>query len=105
MFDSCSHIHTNITMRFLTCEPNLTNISDYVDEADRFYEDPVKWLKSEVTRGPNKRIYSHIVMFDSLENQVAGFLKAGKYSICSRHFHSHFITDSRQSKTIVTFCR
>lgn len=32
-----SHIHANVTMRFLRCEPNLRKAENYVDEADQFY--------------------------------------------------------------------
>lgn len=33
-----SHVHANVTMRFLRCEPNLRNVENYVDEADQFYK-------------------------------------------------------------------
>nr|XP_053642394.1 GPI mannosyltransferase 3-like [Cherax quadricarinatus] len=42
-----SHIHKNVTMRFLTCEPNLQQKENYLDEADIFEQDPLNWLHQE----------------------------------------------------------
>ena len=43
-----SHLHRNVSARFLTCEPNLTNETNYRDEADRFYEDEKHWIRKEI---------------------------------------------------------
>ena len=43
-----SHIHTNISMRFLTCEPNFKKVENYLDEADLFYQEPMKWIRSHL---------------------------------------------------------
>lgn len=101
----CSHIHSGVAMRFLTCEPNLNNTEGYTDEAEAFYNEPIKWLKNEVVRAPSRRVYSHVVMFDSLEQVVDRFLNKGKYRSCSKHFYSHFPGDKRKSKHIKVFCR
>lgn len=42
-----SHLHKNVTMRFLTCEPNLKGEENYLDEADVFEKDPLFWLQQE----------------------------------------------------------
>eukprot|EP00123_Amoebidium_parasiticum_P020995 comp5980_c0_seq2/m.1830 comp5980_c0_seq2/g.1830 ORF comp5980_c0_seq2/g.1830 comp5980_c0_seq2/m.1830 type:complete len:203 (-) comp5980_c0_seq2:18-626(-) len=39
-----SHVHHNITMRILTCEPS--GEANYVDEADVFFTDPRAWLET-----------------------------------------------------------
>lgn len=59
-----SHIHINVTTRFLTCNPNLNNIQGYVDEADKFYENPNAWLRQHYP--PNSTLPSHIICFDNL---------------------------------------
>ncbi len=41
------YIHQNISMRFLTCEPNLRQEANYTDEAEVFFSDPVTWLQRE----------------------------------------------------------
>lgn len=92
-------------MRFLTCEPNLNETEDYITEARHFFNDPIQWLKNEVVKGPNKHVYSHVVMFDSLEPQIDKYLSKGKYRLCSKHFYSHFPDEEEKSKHIVVFCR
>lgn len=91
-------------MRFLTCEPNLDRNPDYVDEAEEFHNEPIKWLKQEVVKGPNKHVYSHVVMFDSLEPKVEKFLVKGRYVVCAHFFYSHF-TENRRSRYIKVYCR
>merc|ERR1719427_1739690 len=41
-----SHIHNNITVRFLHCTPNLKLDPNYREEADIFYEDAQSWLEN-----------------------------------------------------------
>lgn len=38
-----SHIHVNVTLRFLTCEPNIEQKENYLDEADQFYKGLCFW--------------------------------------------------------------
>lgn len=92
-------------MRFLTCEPNLRNQTDYIDETEQFYDDPIKWLKVEVVKGPNKHVYSHVVMFDSLEPRILRFLKKGKYLQSAVFFFAHVPVNSKHSKLIKVFRR
>jgi len=79
-----SYLHRNIPMRFLTCHPS--NDKYYVEEAEIFYNNPLKWLSKEV----EQHTYSHVVMFNtfnmSLQNHLLqyGFLKKQSF------FHSHF---------------
>ncbi|XP_068143172.1 GPI mannosyltransferase 3 [Drosophila tropicalis] len=78
-----SHIHENVTMRFLTCEPNLNNADNFKDEADRFFNSPVHWLKSHIPVHPPTARPTHVVLFDSLTNKISEFLTNYKllYSI------------------------
>ncbi|KAI8811203.1 Alg9-like mannosyltransferase family-domain-containing protein [Cladochytrium replicatum] len=43
-----SHIHRNIPMRFLSCEPPLgvDDRSKYLDESDIFYNDPISFIQT-----------------------------------------------------------
>lgn len=60
----CSHIHCPIKMRFLECPPDLGE-DGYIDEADRFYDNPLLWLR---TSFPYKHsVPTHLVLFDVLE--------------------------------------
>ena len=62
-----SHLHQNVSMRFLTCEPNLGQ-ENYVDEAEAFYSHPIRWLMQEYPEeeGPAAAFPNKIVLFDSL---------------------------------------
>ncbi|SPP84917.1 GPI mannosyltransferase 3 isoform X1 [Drosophila guanche] len=69
-----SHIHENVTMRFLTCEPNLKHQENFKDEADRFYESPNHWLNSHIPIHPRTALPTHVVLFDSLTEKIGEFL-------------------------------
>jgi len=82
-----SHIHTNITTRFLHCEPNLSGSTNYTEEADQFYADPVKWLEVNLQSSTKP---THLVMFDVLEKEVSKLLWTHGYQVCASFFHTHF---------------
>ncbi|KAF0043228.1 hypothetical protein F2P81_004565 [Scophthalmus maximus] len=59
-----SHVHCPMKMKFLECPPDLGE-DGYVDEAERFYDDPLHWLR---TSFPYKSsLPTHLVLFDVLE--------------------------------------
>ncbi|XP_012947012.1 GPI mannosyltransferase 3 [Aplysia californica] len=98
-----SHLHQNISMRFLTCEPNLQGLSGYEEEADRFYQSPQDWLRSEYGRG--KRYWpTHIVYFNSLHKQISSLLTQSGYRMCESFFHTHF-PEGRVGSSIFISCR
>lgn len=107
-----SYIHRNISMYFLTCEPNLkSNSDDYLDEADRFYEDPDVWLKQRYDSGPwlisssaTDQLPTHIVMFDELYLRIPSWLRQHDFHFCDKFFHSHF-PEGRSSGSVVVACR
>lgn len=67
-----SHLHCNVTTKFLTCEPNLENKEKYVDEAEQFYNNPNVWLRMNYP--PDGNLPSHIVTFDSLVPSIKDIL-------------------------------
>ncbi|XP_017470147.1 PREDICTED: GPI mannosyltransferase 3 [Rhagoletis zephyria] len=69
-----SHVHENVTMRFLTCEPNLQNKPNYVDEAEKFYESPTHWLRSHIPSYPRTAMPSHVVLYEPLAPVINEFL-------------------------------
>ncbi|GFV66660.1 GPI mannosyltransferase 3 [Trichonephila clavipes] len=75
-----SYIHQNISMKFLTCEPNFDKIYNYTDEADSFFENPKLWLAQNYEQIGSQYLPSHIVMFDTLYVQIKYFLKHGRSS-------------------------
>lgn len=57
-------MHCPVRMRFLECPPDLGQ-EGYVDEAERFFSDPLHWLRVSF---PDKFSQpTHLLLFDVLE--------------------------------------
>lgn len=91
-------------MRFLTCEPNLNQDVGYVDEAEQFYNDPVRWLDAEFTQLAAHKQPTHIVYYSSLHDTLLPYLNQYNYSKCAQFFHTHF-PDGRVDSEIFVSCR
>ncbi|XP_035215381.1 GPI mannosyltransferase 3-like isoform X2 [Stegodyphus dumicola] len=99
-----SYIHKNISMKFLTCEPNFENADGYTDEADEFFEDPMEWLTKTYDSNSNQLLPTHIVMFDKLYDSISIFLKKFHYEHCFNAFHSHF-AEGNVGNFVYIFCK
>ena len=99
-----SHVHFNVSMRFLTCEPNLRKLENYIDEADQFYLNPLNWLNNEFAINPAKSP-SHIVLFENLWMQFRGWFSSYGYGKCANFFNTHFPISSRQSSYLLILCK
>lgn len=98
-----SYIHRNISMRFLTCEPNLDHKENYTDEAEIFFNDPVGWLKTEY--GMTSRSWpSHLVYFSPLQKQLGLYLAQSGYRDCASFFHTH-LPEGRVGRHVLVSCR
>ncbi|KAK7488449.1 hypothetical protein BaRGS_00020234 [Batillaria attramentaria] len=98
-----SFLHVNVSMRFLTCEPNLHHIENYTDEADVFFQDPDKWLSSEFDSFQH-HLPTHIVYFDCLQDHIHHFLQNRNYRQCATFFHTH-IPEGRIGSHVMVSCR
>ncbi|KAH8366219.1 hypothetical protein KR093_010340 [Drosophila rubida] len=90
-----SHIHENVTMRFLTCEPNLKQLANFKDEADRFYEKPMSWLRSHIPVHPRTAMPTHVVLFDSLREKISEFLTSYRLLHSIEHAEVNKLSDSQ----------
>eukprot|EP00088_Acartia_fossae_P046005 TRINITY_DN4962_c0_g1_i19.p1 TRINITY_DN4962_c0_g1~~TRINITY_DN4962_c0_g1_i19.p1 ORF type:complete len:521 (-),score=46.20 TRINITY_DN4962_c0_g1_i19:135-1697(-) len=81
-----SHIHTNISTRFLECTPNLQNDESYREEADIFYADPESWLQNNFSQDSEKP--DLIMYFDVLTPTIKRYLE--DYTVCATFFHTMF---------------
>ncbi|KAF2348844.1 GPI mannosyltransferase [Trinorchestia longiramus] len=54
-----SHMHVPVPTRFLTCEPNLNFAALYVDESDRFFEDPELWLAAHLPSNSHQETHKN----------------------------------------------
>ena len=93
-------------MRFLTCLPvdaasshklSEESINSYLDEADRFYISPIKWLEENVTGYPD-----FLVMFDNLVAELSTYLNKHSYRLQNTIFHSH-VSEGRVGKHVLIF--
>ncbi|KAG9295804.1 hypothetical protein G9A89_009033 [Geosiphon pyriformis] len=117
-----SNLHRNISMWFLTCEPPLSEIDQqgYMDEADQFYSDPLKFLShhfEDITKSSKRnnsergslpvlrKWPSHLVIFEALLKDITSLIEKSDYQECSRFFNSHFHDDSRRQGDVILFCR
>ena len=87
-------------MRFLTCEPNLSHQANYTDEADIFYENPMKWLRAEYS---SRKLPTHVILFDRLLDQVGQCLADHGYRECRKLFHTH-IPEGRVGSHVLVWC-
>lgn len=97
-FQSNVHAGPEFQMRFLTCEPPLgiTNRTGYLDEADQFYADPVKFVNTHFPATDNDQWHT-IVIFEAVEPVLRPWLTDRGYREVKRFFNSHFHDDSRRT--------
>uniref|UniRef100_A0A3B5APD0 Mannosyltransferase n=1 Tax=Stegastes partitus TaxID=144197 RepID=A0A3B5APD0_9TELE len=82
-----SHVHCPLKMRFLECPPDLGE-EGYFEEAKRFFDDPVLWLR---TSFPHKSsLPTHLVLFDVLKKEISVFLQENNFVRTAEIFHTHF---------------
>lgn len=97
-----SHVHQNVSLRFLTCDPNFNSEDNYTDEADQFYANPAAWLRAHIPVYPKSAMPTHTVLFDSLRPQIGEFLKS--YRLIETVRHSNY-TDSRVGHNVLLYER
>ncbi|XP_050655753.1 GPI mannosyltransferase 3 isoform X1 [Macaca thibetana thibetana] len=82
-----SHVHCPLPMRFLQCPPDLTGKSQYLDEADVFYLNPLNWLHREFH--DDASLPTHLITFSILEEEISAFLISSNYNKTAVFFHTH----------------
>ncbi|XP_030764543.1 GPI mannosyltransferase 3 [Sitophilus oryzae] len=95
-----SHLHVNVSTKFLTCNPNLNKIPNYVDEADLFYKNPNAWLRNNYP--PNSSLPSHIICFDNLVPLIGSDILT-KYKKIKQFFHCNIPVSSRVGRYVVLY--
>ncbi|KAL1116795.1 hypothetical protein AAG570_005265 [Ranatra chinensis] len=91
-----SHLHKNVSTRFLTCEPNFTHDAAYIDEAELFYKNSTAWLRREYPASgrdalPTCSLPTHIIAYNSLN--ITNFLHSRNYSLAKSFFDSYVFTE------------
>lgn len=108
-----SHIHQNISMRFLTCEPDI-KYNGVEDEADSFYKYPQKWLDIQYfnvivdeckdkpcleNRNLRNNLPTHLIFFEELKTKIQKNLKY--YNQVAKIFYTHFPSDRISSFILI----
>jgi phosphatidylinositol glycan class B len=102
-------LHRKVPMRMLDCAPPVDALSHrvfglegYVDEADRFYKDPVG-----MSRGLLDGSHSHVLLFEALlqADGMAQVLTSSGYRLHRSFFNSHFNPDARRRGNILLYTK
>jgi len=83
-----SHLHVNTPIRFLTCEPNLSNSEDYVDEADQFFANATVWLDDNYVNNRTVTLPTYVIVFDNVASEISEFLRT--YKLTAKVFYTYF---------------
>ena len=120
-------IHPGIQAWALECEPPVDLSSadrkTYVDEADRFYNDPATFIRNKIVssrslqhseKDPKRQMDElpkiwpdYLVFFDQLEQDVRDTIKrehGGGYEECWRGFNTHWHDDWRRRGDVIVWC-
>ncbi|KAI5742098.1 hypothetical protein M8J77_003107 [Diaphorina citri] len=112
-----SHLHRNITTRFLTCEPNLSvPSSNYQDEADVFYSNPQYWLDAHYKHNQSLPTGSSshdffavlpttVVCFDVLVPSIEWWLRNNGFALEAELFHTLLRVESRIGNNVMVYSR
>ncbi|KAL0269330.1 UNVERIFIED_CONTAM: hypothetical protein PYX00_007106 [Menopon gallinae] len=92
-----SHLHVNVPVRFLTCDPPIAD--GHNDESDDFLRKPVDWLKNNWNR---LGMYTHIVCFDTVQPAIDGFLKEKGFFLSEKFMHT-ILTGSSHGDAIYVY--
>lgn len=101
-----SHMHVNVSVRYIECLPNLHEKRDYHDDNDVFYAHPTAWLDKHVFRTglSGNKGYQWVLIFDSLLFRLKDYGPLKDYRVCGKAFHTHF-PESRTGSYIYLLCK
>lgn len=84
-----SHLHSNVSTRFLECDPPLTK--HHYDESEDFFNDPNKWLNHHWA---SNNYPTHISFFDTIESSVVSFLNSKGFTKKYEILHTIFLKEN-----------
>ncbi|EFX79028.1 hypothetical protein DAPPUDRAFT_197829 [Daphnia pulex] len=93
-----SHLHVKAELQFLTCPPNLNHLKNYVDEADKFYDNPTDWFIDN----PSLSFTNYFVFFDVLLDSISAHLGFNGFHLIGNFFHAD-IAQGRVGRHVLVF--
>ncbi|KAJ2781118.1 glycosylphosphatidylinositol anchor biosynthesis [Coemansia javaensis] len=107
-----SHLHVDIPMWFLSCEPPLSRagLDSHYWEAGDFEQHPAEFVREIfAASGPpapprsRRQKPSHLVLYDATARRIPHDLAALGYAETARFFNTHFSGDPRRSGDVVVY--
>ncbi|KAJ2548845.1 glycosylphosphatidylinositol anchor biosynthesis [Coemansia sp. RSA 1933] len=106
-----SHMHRDIPMWFLSCEPPLERsaLGSHYWEANDFEQSPADFVRDifskhpQITERTRRERPSHLVLYGCMAERVGRDLNDLGYAETARFFNTHFSPDSRRRGDIVVF--
>ncbi|KAJ2216209.1 glycosylphosphatidylinositol anchor biosynthesis [Coemansia sp. RSA 487] len=108
-----SHLHRDIPMWFLSCEPPLekSTMDSHYWEANDFEQNPKDFVRDifsnnhhpEGTERTKRERPSHLVLYGHMADRIRSELNDLGYTEAARFFNTHFSPDSRRSGDVVVF--
>lgn len=88
-----------MSVKFLTCEPNLDSVKNYKDEADLFYENTPDWfLKNKKIIKEASFIVTFMSLYENFKTELTDF------KICKKFFYSFIQQSNRTDQYMVLLC-
>ncbi|KAJ2710780.1 glycosylphosphatidylinositol anchor biosynthesis, partial [Coemansia spiralis] len=111
-----SHLHVDIPMWFLSCEPPLarSDLASHYWEADDFEQHPADFVREIFAPPANTESHppavrrrrpppSHLVLYDAMVRRIDGPLASLGYKETARFFNTHFSGDTRRAGDVVVY--
>ena len=99
-----SHVHSNISLSFLSCEPDFSQTPGYRDQAEIFYSAPLRWLEESFPRSMQNIMPDSFILFDKLEAEIKPFLTGRGFTLGKSFFHSH-AAEGRVGHNVLVYCK
>jgi len=99
-----SHVHSNISLSFLSCEPDFSQTPGYKDQAEIFYSAPLRWLEDSFPRSMQNIMPDSFILFDKLEAEIKPFLTGRGFTLGKSFFHSH-AAEGRVGHNVLVYCK
>uniref|UniRef100_A0A0A9XRR6 Mannosyltransferase n=1 Tax=Lygus hesperus TaxID=30085 RepID=A0A0A9XRR6_LYGHE len=102
-FPGYSHLHANVSTKYLNCDPNLDGAPDFVTEDELFFNNSRAWAEREYSTLRPCTLPTHIVTFDSVN--ITNFLYLRNFTRIQRISHAEYFPDDKQGKFVHIYKR
>lgn len=92
----------NVTVTALDCSPNFSHLSDHMDQADHFHDNPKLWIGANLDLVKKAH---YLVLYEKTYRKVQYLISSLGFKICAHFFHAHFLSSNRQDHYVVVVCR